>query len=238
MLLSCLQLKRTFFAKLCNNKLDDILVEIKGSDLRKQLRGNRNEQRHFHIFTSKLLAMLNNYNVKLSSVIWVKQVGVEFHPIPVYTKAIQMISETFNHYLDTMGSYGLEIADSRNSKLNSQVAHSLYTVKYAHVGDTIPRITEPPLFGHSENHAMIQITDLIVSCLLFPMSVYAYCSPTSIHHHQEYGVLKEKYGAQLKNMQYRFQKPVIKNNIQYMQWTGGIQLRTANKYLDIKNMLG
>ena len=45
-----------------------------------------------------------------------------------------------------------------------------------HPGNLYPRILELPLFGHSDNHAALQIADLVCPALLFPMAAQTYCT--------------------------------------------------------------
>lgn len=62
-----------------------------------------------------------------------------------------------------------------------------------------------PTFGHSENHAGLQLADLVCSALLFPMAVNAYCAGAiaSVHVRPEYVVLRDRYAARLEALQHR-----------------------------------
>lgn len=63
-----------------------------------------------------------------------------------------------------------------------------------------------PTYGHSENHAGLQIADLLCSALLYPMSTYAYCAGrvTSVHVQSGFSVLKARYGDRLRRLQHRY----------------------------------
>lgn len=73
------------------------------------------------------------------------------------------------------------------------------------------------MFGHSLNHAGLQIADLIASALLFPMAAYRYClgHVQNVHVDQNFGHLTQRYGARLKALQYRY--PDAEG-----RWRGGI----------------
>lgn len=76
-------------------------------------------------------------------------------------------------------------------------------------GDRHPRILEVPTFGHSENHAGLQLADLVASALLFPMAIDAYCRGTisNVHVRPGYWALRARYGARLDALQHRLEDP-------------------------------
>lgn len=115
---------------------------------------------------------------------------------------------------------GFIIADSRSKAKNALVAHSVFTQKFQVAGDEYHRVLEMPTFGHSENHVGIQLADLVCSALLFPMAAHAYCLGyvANLHVHADHGVLKHRFGARLRTLQYRFQDTAN-------QWRGGITVR-------------
>ena len=63
-----------------------------------------------------------------------------------------------------------------------------------------------PVFGHSQNHAGLQLADLLASALLFPMATYCYCSVhvQNVHVDAGFGDLVTRYGERLKAMQHRY----------------------------------
>lgn len=63
-----------------------------------------------------------------------------------------------------------------------------------------------PVFGHSDNHAAIQITDIISSALLFPITSYAYCTGhiQSVHVDHRFHVLQERYAKRLKEISFNY----------------------------------
>jgi hypothetical protein len=76
-----------------------------------------------------------------------------------------------------------------------------------------------PVFGHSENHAGIQITDFLCSTLLFPIATQTYCLPKlgiSAHVHAEDARIKIRYAPRLRALQYRYYRQGM--------WRGGISV--------------
>jgi hypothetical protein len=79
-----------------------------------------------------------------------------------------------------------------------------------------------PAFGHSTNHAGLQITDLICSGLLCPIAIYSYClgSISNVHVTPQYKILKDRYAHRLQKMQYRYQQK--SGTAITPHWMGGV----------------
>ena len=92
---------------------------------------------------------LRYHDVKLVARIWVKGLGSPFHATPVYTSSIQGIYTYFEYYL---------------TQTNVTVSHSIFAQKFSPAMQRYQRLAELPTFGHSENHAGLQICDLVCSC--------------------------------------------------------------------------
>ena len=76
-----------------------------------------------------------------------------------------------------------------------------------HPGNLYPRILELPLFGHSDNHAALQIADLVCPALLFPIAAQTYCTGhCAAKPHVQAGDARvgARYRAALKGMTYRY----------------------------------
>jgi len=218
---SFLALKRRFFPGLdypSSMLLDTILPEVKGADLRRQVAlGNRNQKRQALLFLDEILDLLATHQVKLVARIWIKAPGQPFNGRSVYTASIQRIYEAFDHYLATAQDYGFCITDSRQKGLNVSVAHSIFTQKYSQVAPAYPRVIELPSFGHSDNHAGLQLSDFVASALLCPIACYTYCTGhvANVHVQPNYLTLKGRYAQPLRDLQYRYQDSTGK-------WRGGI----------------
>lgn len=205
-----LQLKRRFnpnLAPATGPWLDIALKEIKGSDLRRDLRsGGRNRRRAVNRFLDGVLKLLEANDAKLTARIYVKQPGAVFNGKAVYTSSVQALCSHFQHFLDAKADSGLMIADSRTPSLNSGVSHSIFTQKFKSTGDAYARILEMPTFGHSENHVVIQITDYLCSAILSPMATSTYCAGhiTSVHVDPADDTIRQRYANRIKALCYRF----------------------------------
>lgn len=198
--------------------LDWIAVEIKGADLRRRIRdGKRDPRRQALGFMDKFLELLEKHDARLLARLYVKPIGVAFNGRSVYTSAIQILAAEFQRYLDVTRSAGMMILDSRNKPKNTNVSHSVFTQKYRAGGDAYAGLVEMPVFGHSDNHAGIQAADMICSAFLFPMAAYVYCQGhvNNIHVHLQYYRIRDRYGARLKRLQFRFQDA-------NQWWRGGV----------------
>ena len=208
-----LDLKQRYFPGLpypSARPLDRILPEIKGADIRANAtRGTPRQRRHAIGFFDRFLALLEHHEVRLVARIWVKGIGSPFHATPVYTSSIQQICAYFDHYLTHNDDTGICIADSRNKFKNVNVSHSIFTQKFSATARNYRRLAELPTFGHSENHAGLQTCDLVCSALLYPIACFAYCTGyvNNIHVQPRAAELKQRYGHQLKALQYRYRNP-------------------------------
>lgn len=208
--LDFLNLKQRFFPALMAGcrPLGMILREIKGSEIRRTIRtGSRNQRRHAIGFLENVLALLKQYDAKIFARILIKKVGVPINDINLYTSYTQAICTCFHHYLKEQKSTGLVIADSRFPHQNEVVSHSVFTQKFKRSGDDHSRILEMPTFGHSTNHAGLQVVDIVASALLFPMAVHSYSRGhiVNVHVHNNFELLGERFGERLKDLQFRYE---------------------------------
>lgn len=84
-------------------------------------------------------------------------------------------------------------------------------------GFDVERVTKRFYDQFKKEHAGIQAADLICSGFLFPMAVYAYCQGhvTNLHVHLQYYRIRDRCGARLKAIQFRYQDA-------NQWWRGGI----------------
>jgi len=193
------------------NHLDRILPEIKGADVRANAtRGSARQRQHAIGFLDRILGLLKRYDAKIVARIWIKGIGQPFNPTPVYTSSIQGICTYFDCYLEQNEDVGFCIADSRNKFKNVNVSHSVFTQKFSGAAQSYRNIIELPTFGHSDNHAGIQVCDIICSAVLYPIACHAYCTGhvNNVHVQAGASTLKQRYGQQLKDFQYRYLDPV------------------------------
>lgn len=209
--LDFLHLKHKFYPELVSGGklfLDRMLAEIKGSEIRKHVRGSsRRRRRHALGFLDSLLDLLESHEIEIIGRVWVKEIGRDNDSKAMYTYSTQDICAGFQTLLEQRNAVGAVIADSRNYPQNANLSHSIFTKKYSSVGDRYQRIVEMPTFGHSDNHAGLQIADLICSALLFPMATYTYCYEIvrNIHVDRKYEMIKARYSARLRRRLFTYQ---------------------------------
>lgn len=187
--------------------LDVLLAEIKGSEIRSQIRKNpANSQvvEHNLKFLDGVLKICRDYSVKLASRVLVKDYKTPLDDRKVYTLTSQDIAKKFQHYLGEHNSRGMIIADFRDPHKNGYVAHSIFTQKHKAKGDAFPFIEETAVFGISNNHACLQIADLICSTLLYPIAGRTLCMDSfdNIHTHVNYDVIVKRYSKRVRSLQY------------------------------------
>ena len=199
--------------------LDRILLEIKGADVRRNATLGSARQRHHAIsLLDRIFGLLQRFDVKLVARISVKGIGLPFEGKALYTSSIQRICSYFDHYLTQSYEAGICIADSRSKSKNINVSHSIFTQKFRLRNPTYQQLAELPTFGHSDNHAGLQICDLVCSALLYPIACYAYCTGhvNNVHVQPRAAYLRQRYGQHLKDRQYRYK--IIGTD----RYTGGI----------------
>lgn len=221
-----LKLKQRFFPGLMANAphyLDRVLLEVKGSELRADLRStSRRRQRAAIGFLDHLLRLVEISDAKLFGRVLIKRIGEQINSRSIYTASTQAICQYFQAFLGTQADEGFIIADSRTKAQNARVSHSIFTKKFKVAGDEYDRILEMPTFGHSENHAVLQIVDAVCSALVFPMAAHAYCLGriTSVHVSDNYGRLRTRFGERLMRLQFRYQN-------EDGWWRGGLTMNDA-----------
>jgi hypothetical protein len=147
--------------------------------------------------------MLERYRARLIGRVWVKAPGQGLHSVSTYTSAIQDIARHFDHLLARGRQTGLIICDSRMHGQNRQVSHSVFTFKHRLVGDQFPQLVESPTFAVSDNHAGLQLADLIAGAFVFPIACRVYCgSATLPTGSQRYDKLRQRYADRLRRLQY------------------------------------
>ncbi|MEU9320675.1 DUF3800 domain-containing protein [Streptomyces sp. NPDC048295] len=192
--------------------------EIKGSDVRKNLRaGNHNWRRAAMELVSSLLDILERHDARLLARVWIKEEGLAFNESGVYPTSVGSLTETFQAQLAHEHSRGMMVLDSRTKVKNAPNVHCVTTRKYRTGGDGLRGIIESPVFGHSDTHTLLQVADLVVSSLLFPIACHAYLNDLTwnVHCDDAYAPLREQFGERLKKLQFRYQDPSGK-------WRGGI----------------
>jgi uncharacterized protein DUF3800 len=203
--------------------LDWVLHEVKGGDLRKTIREGTHNIRHAIGFLNGCVKLIEAHEARLVGRVWIKKPGDPFNARSIYTSSIQAMATYFHRCLADRDDIGVMILDSRSPRQNAQVAHSIFTQKFRTAGDRYIRLAEMPTFGHSENHAGLQLVDIIASALVLPIACYVFCTGAVVNRYlvvSEFGVLRVRFGARLRALQYRYQEPDGR-------WSGGIVVSDA-----------
>lgn len=206
-------LKQRFFPSYANGATrwhDWLKVEVKGANLRRALReGDSGAKRQVIGFLEHVLRLMENHHVQVVARIYLKQSATEFNGVTVYSAAVQRLTMAFEARLHQSQEQGILILDSRNKRKNVPVAHSIFTMNFSTRGQEYRHLAEVPLFGHSENHAMLQLADWVGSAFLFPMATRAYYTNVEtvcVHADSTLEVIRTRFGQRFKALQFRYKK--------------------------------
>ncbi len=203
-----LDLKHRFYPGLRSvRNLDLVLSEVKGSELRKRVRSQSRERRRHAIgVLDSTVNLIERYDLQLLGRVWIKEPKEALDPRSSYTFAIQDIARHFNHFLESRTDSGLVVCDGRAHSQDAQVSHSIFTLKHKQSGDALSRLVEAPVFGRSENHVGLQLTDILASGLIFPIAARVYCAAhvSGTHTHRGYDVLRTRFSARLRPRQHLY----------------------------------
>ncbi|MGW0076362.1 DUF3800 domain-containing protein [Streptomyces cellulosae] len=172
-----LTVKKTYRPQLgrARHLAEVIHTEVKGADVRKDIRvGNRDRRRAAMLLVDSVLGLLERCNARVLARVWVKQEGHTVNETGVYSTSVGSLTETFQAQLLDSHSRGVMILDSRTKSKNAPNVHCVTTRKYRAGGDLFKGVIESPVFGHSDTHTLLQLADLAVSSLLFPVACHAY----------------------------------------------------------------
>lgn len=199
--------------------LDAMLVEVKGAELRTLVRDGHRQRRRALGFLQQTLELLERYDARLMARLWMKTIGAPLDGRAINTFSIQSLCETYQNFLEDAGDLGTTIIDSSTPGLNARVSHSIFTQRFRQAGDPYNRLVELPTFGHSDNHAGLQIADVITSGLLVPIAARTYCTGhyTGTHVHSRYEELKRLFASRLGARQHRYRDTAGR-------WRGGFMV--------------
>jgi hypothetical protein len=187
--------------------LDYILTEIKSTHLRQYVRSPKRDLRRLVTgYLDRIVELLERSNARIIGRVWVKEPGLGLDPASSYNYAIQDVARHFAHLLRIQHDVGMVICDSRMHGQNRQVSHSVFTLKHRLIGDALPELAESPVFGVSDNHAGLQIADIVAGALLLPMACRTYCQGSTAPTHMDprYDSLRLRYGRRLRALQYLY----------------------------------
>ncbi|MFJ3489369.1 DUF3800 domain-containing protein [Leifsonia aquatica] len=207
-----LQLKKEFEPQLRSpgKQLSDLIrFEVKGSKLRRDIartdRG-RNTRRRALGFLDKSLRLLEEHNCRIIGKVVVKVDDRVLADKKEYPRAVQELAVSFNSQAATARTEGIMILDSRTKVKNEGNVHAITTRRFRAGGDYYPRLTEAPVFGHSDTHVPLQIVDLVASGIVFPLACLAFTpdEPSNFHRHSNYRSIKDQFGDRLAKLEHRY----------------------------------
>lgn len=209
---SIIELKKRFFPSYGNGAThwhDWLKIEVKGANLRRALReGTHDAKRHVIGFMDKALRLMEQHHVQIVSRIYLKTPNAEFNGSSVYPAAVQRLEMAFENRLQRDNDQGIFVLDSRNKVKNVPVSHGIFTMKFSARGNGYDYLAELPLFGHSENHAMLQLADWVGSAFLSPMATRAYyrdLESVCVHADPVFDIIRKRFGQRIKALQYRYE---------------------------------
>ena len=149
-----LYLKRQFFrTEMDRSPKEDTVWEVKGSDLLSPR--NRNSDRNRN-FCYRVLDLIKEFDGRCMGVTFLKSAERPMSRASIYTKALQIIAERYDIFLQERSNTGLFILDSRmahtkkGNGLDYTVAISYLSYVFGnHEGRRLLRILEAPLFADS-----------------------------------------------------------------------------------------
>jgi Protein of unknown function (DUF3800) len=206
-------LKQTFYpsvVKKGHGWLDAILADIKGSSVRRrfQQRATRRQKQNAIGLVDGTLKILERHDGKILGRVWIKQLEVQNHGMSMYAMSLQFICAAFDASLP-LGERGMVVVDSQTYRHNHQLAHSIFTQRFGkdpkHRG-----LVDMPVFGHSDNHAGLQIADLLCSAVLAPIASSVYAgSYSGWNQHCDSGYLdiRERFGDRLEALTFPLPTP-------------------------------
>ena len=223
-----------------SHRLNFIKDEVKGSDLKKQV-GKKYTHKRYRAYKSFYIDLLNCLvanNCKLIGRFWAKQVSADVNSEAIYTKSVQDLCTSFQHFLAERNAAGMVVCDSRTKALNVSVSHSIFTMKRRNAGDAFPNLVELPVFGHSDNHAGLQIADLIASGMLSAMAAHVCFGERavplrSVHVQGAFRRIRADFGQRLSRMQYRYESQIRMPGGRLMKH-GGVHLTARGA--DVENL--
>lgn len=119
------------------------------------------------IALGETLSILERHEAEIVGFVYDKHVDANVAGESAYIRSVKHVYKTFNNRLAAAGEYGFVIADNRDDRRNREMSHEIYVEKFRGV-DKLPKIVETPTFGQSENHAGVQIADIVCSAFLAP----------------------------------------------------------------------
>lgn len=183
--------------------LDGILAEPKGTTARRgfKARGTLRQRKNSIGYIGGTLGLIEKYDARIIGRLWVKRLDAENDGMKIYASSLQFICSAFHAGL-AADERGMVVVDSQTHQHNHKLAHSMFTGRFGK-NPPHPRLVDMPVFGHSENHAGLQIADFLCSAVLAPVAAAVYAGGyEKWNKHCDSGFLdiRERFGERLKGL--------------------------------------
>lgn len=190
--------------------LDGILKELNGATLRRGFRttATTRQRRHAIGFLDGLVRLLERHDCRIVGRVWVKQLDVPIDGMALHVSSLRFICAAFHAAL-AEDERGMVLIDSQTYQHNHRLAHAIFTQRFAR-RPSHERLLDMLVFGHSDNHAGLQLADLLCSALLAPIACTTYASELAgWNRHCDPGFLdiRERYGERLARLVYAWGDP-------------------------------
>jgi hypothetical protein len=201
-----LQLKKDFNPSLADpaTRFSDLLAyEIKGSHLRADVRSSSHRRRRRAIgFLDKVFTLLDRHGIRIVAEVHVK--GEEGLSQWVYPRSVARLADRFDRHLARSGTRGLMVLDARTKSKNVPSVAAVTTRRFRAGGD-LSSLIESPVFGHSDAHAVLQLSDIVVSAVLFPLACagFCLCLLDNVHPSEQYLALRTRFGHRVRDLEVR-----------------------------------
>lgn len=185
--------------------LDGILHDLKGTSLRRGFRARATNRQRAHATSliSETLSLLERHDGRIIGRIWLKALDDPNDDMRIHTSSLHFICAAFHAGLSN-DERGMVVVDSQTYQHNFRLAHSMFTLRFAKK-PLHDRLVDMPVFGHSDNHAGLQIADLLCSAVLAPIACAVYGGGyASWNKHCDSGFLdiRERFGTRLERLTY------------------------------------
>lgn len=177
----------------------DPFIEIKGCELRAQLRKQPDGVSAEHRLLDHLFTLLVQFDVRVFAQVAPKPLGGAFDGKAVYATAMYRLACEFHGLFEHRCTSGSMLA--RQATLDAHMARPIYQAKFGE-NDALPRLTDVPMFGSSENHAGIQVADWLASALMFAelSRQHSTVLPEHAHLHKNDAQIAARYRKRLRKV--------------------------------------
>jgi hypothetical protein len=114
-----------------------------------------------------------------------------------YAESVAEILTSVNNHAQLHDARFLAVLDSRTHAKNAPtVAYVFDQMTTAH--QPLSRLIEPPLFGHSDAHILLQVADVLASGMLAPMLSYTIAREQPNSPFGDFAIVEERYRARIE----------------------------------------